>query len=338
MEYSKEPELKKYILKIFEFLSKRRASKKILRSTLSALRDEYYALTLEGAKTDSQIIQQLNDIFARLDKESYIANEHIRTAARLLIEIIPEENIYFRAIQIRKSLDDLSILGQHILSCEFNAKLEKFSTLPANEKRALAREMQRARTAALIDLTKIENFKLWTLSYLTTCSLMLFFTLAASTFYFSKECNIPVALFCFAAAFGTLGAAISSSSRLLGTDPETLAFLSKQSEPDIIRTSSFWISPLFGAIGATIILAAITNDLVIIDSIPNLRKVTNPVSEICNAASSPFDLLKNGTKINKLSFIAIISLAAGWSERLVPDILGSIGQSIKLNKRSNPSA
>jgi len=297
-----------------------------MEAELSALRDEYLALTVEDKARHPQSDKQLTEVFESLGTEDSKARKkitdfQIRTASRLLIEVISDEKLPFRVMQIRKHIEELPM--SNVLAKDFASALDQFRSMDLKERRAAAAELQRVRASASIARINADVFKAKVHNASLFAAFLIVSTLAGIMVTLTYACEVQLALFPFAALFGALGAWISTTSRLRDANPYDLA---QVAELDTLNTSSIWISPLFGAIGAILLYGALKTGVIGSSMLPriDLTSVNGCVPWARDASLTTFRLLTSDKHIGSVFILALISLAAGWSERLVPDMLETV--------------
>lgn len=306
-------------------------SQQALRSSLNALRDEYDALKPAECEKHAAAAEKLKALFSLLDagggkQLQVVTHDHIRSASRFLIELLPEENLYFRVAQVRKALSELS--SSPTISAEFQKKLDEFELLSPEAKRAAASELQRVRAAVSIDTMNAEVFKATVVNTSLIAALMLMAMCAGLVFLLAQACQLQLALFPFAAFFGAFGAWISTASRIKDTNPLALA---RHAEFNTAHTSSIWISPLFGAIGAVLAFGALKTGIVGSSLVLAVDAVEAAGCKpwIWDSGLIVFQKLTSDKHIGATFILALVALAAGWSERLVPDMLEWVGNKVR---------
>lgn len=308
---------------------------KAMIAELSALRDEYISLRPSDKERHPEASEELKRIFSCIDlgsrgKRSKISHLMIRSASRLLIDLLPDDKLDLRIAQIRKHIDDLP--KSDVLSENFKDKMAKVSSLNPHEKRAVAGELQRVRSSASISRINADVFKATVVNASLLSAFFFMIIMALIVIFLAKACQSHLMLFPFAAIFGAFGAWISTTTRLRDANPYELA---RVAELDTVNTSTIWISPVFGAIGAVLVYGGINAGLV---QIPLFQQLNDSSVAVCepgalNSVFIIFSHFSNKQNIGSTFLLALISLAAGWSERLVPDMLEWVGEKHSITQR-----
>lgn len=307
--------------------SRKTRAHETLRSNMSLIRDEYTALTSADRTRNSEADSALSALFKETldDSKAKISRDQVRTAARVILTLLPNDHLPVRVQTITKAITDL--VGQNAIAASVSRKIGDVDALPENERRALAGELQRIRASASIEFMNAELFRTRVLTDSLIFTILCMLILGVCSYALAAAGCTELTLVPVAAFFGALGAWISVASRIRDADPLAL---SRHAELSDTPTSSVWLSPVFGGIGAILLFGCIKAKIIAGTFSTNFGMSAGE----CVAsedASTVFAQLTSDENIGFTVTIALLSLAAGWSERFVPDLLDWVG------KRSKPS-
>jgi hypothetical protein len=317
-------------------MNDRRANESITAS-LRVLANEYHSLSTQDRSKNSEAAAAIQAVIARLDpgdssasKRPKLSRDDARTVARLLVELYPPEQLGPRAQQIAHGLRDF--FGEQAISPAIAEKLANIDALPESDRRAIVRELERRRASFSVDFKTSEVFRadvlrlsLYAATFCLAAGVVAFALLAA-------RCAHELAIFPIAGVFGAFGAWISVAARIRDAEPVGLA---RHAELNEAPTSSVWLSPVFGAIGAILIVGAMKTKILGGDLAPDFSKLA---VRDCNSAGRDaiLNVLTAFTSTESFGIVfalALVALAAGWTERLVPDLLEWVSKRTPLPRK-----
>lgn len=299
-------------------------------ASLGVLRDEYLALEPPARDRNASAKAEIEAIFERVLVAPPVAAELVTrndlwTVSRLLLVLLPSDQIALRVAQIRKSIIDLA--GDKVIPDALQKKTDTIQDALEDERRQIAGELQRLRASTTIDYMQAEAFRASVLAWSFTAAAFCMAINSLVFVAFGYYCLWNLAYAPLAAAFGALGACISVALRIRDTEPFVLA---RNSESNTISRLSIWVSPIIGAIGAVLLVGAIGSGLITSQLATGLSfPSTCPSTDCPNGWSSFHGMLKQLTSADATRFTVfacLLSVAAGWSERLVPDLLEWVGK------------
>ena len=298
---------------------------------LSVLTTEFRALQDEDKNRNPSVAKRIEELLAAFDsaneKRTAVAPEVLGELSFLLLALLPSTRLVFRIRQIRKQIHDLAAGSS--LEPANSARVDTITAADEPEIRNLAFELQRVRAAASIAFMRGELFRSRVVQESLLASLLMMALCALAAVVLAGVCQTELTLFPIAAMFGALGAWISVAARIRDTDRTAL---SQHADLDDTPTSTVWISPVFGALGAILMTGAMKAKLIIAPFVPKPEAIVGACTADYWESAYVVKTFAALTEPSMLLFtfiVAFFSIAAGWSERFVPDLLEWAGKTAK---------
>ena len=308
------------------------------RSTVS--KEEFDQL-VNDVQSDPSLKQEHPHIFAQIeavikaveDRHDSVTVSDVRRLARLRLQMILAIQLELRAKQIVDKIKDIAPDRNSTLLSMIDS-IDKF---PDEKKRAYVIELQDLRVELSINAEygAIRRFQL--LSDVAAAGAITLLLLVAAFMVFAGFGTYPVAAVALVAAWGSLGAVVSLTTRVRDLSVNDL---SRQAQLFQGRDWSLMLGPVFGGIGSVIVVVAVTAG-VVSSSLVSAQQL----NEFWVVPAELRQLTTGGWEAKKLTVISgklfavnaatlvlyLIALVAGRSERVVVDSLDLVES--KLVKR-----
>jgi hypothetical protein len=304
--------------------SRSRLERDNLLSRFHVLRTEYDCLDSEARaqnkSADDEIQKLIKSVEGNGERKPQLPTpDLLRAFARFLVELYPYDRLNGRATEI---IDNLRELTGETRSRWWNRQHpDRMASWSVAQQRAFLQELQRKRANITIEFSSGELLRSNMLKGSNVAALITTTVVGAIAGIMIQRCS-NLSVYAIAGVCGAFGAWISVAKRIQGADVWGLA---RRAELHDQRTSLVWLSPVFGVIGAILVVLSIKTKFIGGTTAPDLALFASG-----EASGNSCDF-GSGSNAAIVAFVVLVSLAAGWSERLVPDLLDWIG------RRTHPS-
>lgn len=304
-------------------LTRWRTSRQNLLDRYAALRTEYDCLAPSDLDTDLKV----QALIRRVETDDGVPKPRhrwrpettdLRIFARLLVELYPDDAL---RVRIAVLSDDLTrICGGRTGRWWSLAAINEVA-VDAAGRRTVLRELQRKRSSLITEVETGEGLRRrMQRNVSVVASIVAIVSWSATAILVGRCPDLPAALYTFGAGAGAIGAWLSIMIRIHEADVWGLA---ERAELYDRPSFSITFAPVIGVFSALVMVACLQSQFIGGNAVKNLDYKT--LEPLCRTG-----LLNMSPDLGApLVLILLAAMAAGWSERFVPDLLDWVGKKVR---------